>query len=60
VDLGETTATDATGVGVLVLLQKRARERGLSIRLLRVPPRLWNLLQATRLDLLFPTAARLR
>lgn len=60
VDLGDTTETDATGIGVLVLLQKRARERGLSVRLLRVPPRIWSLLKATRLDLLFPTAVRAR
>ena len=58
VDLGDTIETDATGIGVLVLLQKRARERGLTVRLLRVPPPLWTLLQATRLDLLFPTAIR--
>jgi anti-anti-sigma factor len=44
---------DASGLGVLILLQKRARERGLRTRLLNVPGMVERLLDATRLEPLF-------
>jgi anti-anti-sigma regulatory factor len=56
VDLGLTTEIDAGGLGVLVLLQKRARERGLRTRLLRTPRPIREMLHLTRLDALFEFA----
>lgn len=53
IDLSATVEVDASGLGVLILLQKRARERGLAVRLLRVPNQLDQLLDATRLGSLF-------
>lgn len=47
-DLGATVEIDASGLGVLVLLQKRARERGIPIRLHRVPNVVAQLFDATR------------
>ena len=59
VDLSATVEIDASGLGVLVLLQKRARERGLRTRLLGTPPAVREMLRGTRLDVLFelPTPA---
>jgi anti-anti-sigma factor len=53
IDLGATTEVDASGLGVLILLQKRARERGLAVRLLKVPNKVHELLDSTRLGSLF-------
>ena len=53
IDLSHTTEIDASGLGMLVLIQKRARERGLSTRLRRTPERVRNLLKLTLLDFLF-------
>lgn len=53
VDLGATIEMDASGLGVLVLLQKRARERGLRTRLLNASRAITEMLQLTRLDTLF-------
>ena len=53
IDLGNTTEIDASGLGILVLIQKRAKERGLSTRLRRTPERVRNLLQLTLLEFLF-------
>jgi anti-anti-sigma regulatory factor len=53
VDLGATVEIDASGLGVLILLQKRAREAGLRTRLLRVPGIVSSLLDSTRLNPLF-------
>ena len=53
IDLSNTTEIDASGLGILVLIQKRARERGLSTRLRRTPERVRNLLQLTLLEFLF-------
>ena len=53
IDLGQTAELDASGLGILVLLQKRARERGLSTSLRRAPERVRNLLKLTMLDFLF-------
>jgi len=52
-DLGATVEMDASGLGVLVLLQKRARERGLRTRLLHAPRKVYETLRLTRLDVLF-------
>ncbi len=53
IDLSRAVEMDASGLGVLVLLQKRARERGLRTRLLRVPASVIDMLHVTRLDTLF-------
>lgn len=52
-DMSLTTDIDASGLGVLVLLQKRARERGLNTRLLNTPRTVRQMLHITRLDVLF-------
>lgn len=56
VDLARTIEMDASGLGVLVLLQKRARERGLRTRLLNTPHAVRDMLHMTRLDALFEFA----
>ncbi len=56
VDLTVTAEIDAGGLGVLVLLQKRARERGIGTQLLHVPRPIRDMLQLTRLDGLFTFA----
>jgi len=56
VDLSATVEVDASGLGVLILLQKRARERGLAVRLLHVPRAVTELLESTRLADLFELA----
>ena len=53
IDLGRTVELDASGLGILVLLQKRAKERGLSTSLRRAPERVRNLLKLTMLEFLF-------
>lgn len=53
IDLGNTTELDASGLGVLVLIQRRAKERGLSTRLRQTPERVRNLLKLTKLEFLF-------
>ncbi len=53
VDLARTIEVDASGLGVLVLLQKRARERGLRTKLVNTPRAVHDMLQITRLDSLF-------
>jgi anti-anti-sigma regulatory factor len=57
IDLRDTIEVDASGLGVLVLLQKRARERGLRTRLLNGPRPILEMLQLTRLDSLFEFGA---
>jgi anti-anti-sigma factor len=56
VDLSETVEIDASGLGVLILLQKRARERGLAVKLIRAPKHVLQLLESTRLAPLFEIA----
>ena len=53
IDLRNTVELDASGLGILVLIQKRAKERGLSTRLRQTPERVRNLLKLTLLDFLF-------
>jgi len=57
-DLGGTLEMDASGLGVLVLLQKRARERGRVVRLLNAPRTVRQMLNITRLDSLFEFVKR--
>lgn len=52
-DLGTVVEIDASGLGVLILLQKRARERGITVRLHQVPNLVEQLLDSTRLGVLF-------
>ena len=52
-DLRDTVAVDASGLGLLVLVRQRARERGLAVRLLNVAPPIRELLALTRLAELF-------
>ena len=53
IDMSRTVELDASGLGILVLIQKRAKERGLSTRLRQTPERVRNLLKLTMLDFLF-------
>jgi anti-anti-sigma factor len=53
IDLGETREVDASGLGVLVLLQKRAREGNLATCLTHTPPTVRHLLHLTQLENLF-------
>ena len=56
VDLSETLDVDASGLGILVLLQKRAKELGMTLRLSQVPTKVRYLLVLTKLDHLFDMA----
>jgi ABC-type transporter Mla MlaB component len=56
VNLGETLEVDASGLGILVLLQKRAKELGMTLRLAQVPSKVRYLLVLTKLDHLFDMA----
>ena len=53
IDMSRTVELDASGLGILVLIQKRAKERGLATRLRQTPERVRNLLKLTMLDFLF-------
>ena len=53
VDLGPTTAVDAAGLGLLVLLEKRAALLGARVRLLRPSPTALAVLQRSRIHLRF-------
>jgi anti-anti-sigma factor len=53
IDLEQTRELDASGLGMLVLLQKRAKEQGVSTRLAHASDRIRNLLMLTKLDGLF-------
>lgn len=56
IDMGDTRDVDASGLGILVLVQKRARERGLSTRLLNTQESVRSLLAMTKLERLFEFA----
>lgn len=58
VDMLATREIDASGLGCLILLQKRARKRGLRTRLSRVSPEIAALLDSTRLYTLFEMERR--
>ena len=56
IDLSRTTEVDASGLGILVLVQKRAKELGVTLVLSRVPVQVKYLLTLTKLDHLFEFA----
>ncbi|HEX4935872.1 MAG TPA: STAS domain-containing protein [Gemmatimonadaceae bacterium] len=56
IDMGETRDVDASGLGILVLVQKRARERGITTRLLNTQSNVRSLLTLTKLEPLFEFA----
>jgi anti-anti-sigma regulatory factor len=53
IDLSSTRDVDASGLGILVLVQKKAREQGVATRLAGASERIRNLLTLTKLELLF-------
>ncbi|GAC1514808.1 MAG: hypothetical protein NVS1B4_03400 [Gemmatimonadaceae bacterium] len=53
IDLAATTEVDASGLGILVLVQKRSKELGTKLRLAHVPQQVRYLLVLTKLDHLF-------
>ena len=53
IDLTDVADADIGWVGILVLLQKRARDRGISTRLVHTPVQVERLLALTQLDYLF-------
>jgi anti-anti-sigma factor len=53
IDMAETQEVDASGLGVLVLVYKRARERGVTTRLLHAGDPVRSVLMTTRLEPLF-------
>lgn len=56
IDMAETRDLDASGLGILVLVQKRARERGLTTRLLNTRHDVRTILAHTKLESLFEFA----
>lgn len=56
IDMAETRDVDASGLGILVLVQKRARERGLATRLMNTQHNVRSLLALTKLEGLFEFA----
>lgn len=53
IDMQNTVEIDASGLGILVLVQKRAKERSLSTTLRHTHERVRNLLKLTMLEFLF-------
>ena len=53
IDMSGVQAVDSSGLGVFVLLHKRATERGLRVRLRGTPAHVVDLLELTRLRPLF-------
>ena len=53
INLGTVVEIDASGLGVLILVQQRARERGMRLRRLHVLRTVGSLLDATRRGPLF-------
>lgn len=56
-DLAAVVQVDASGLGVLILLQKRAREKGLRVRLTALPSPLERMFDETQLRPLFDVVA---
>ncbi len=56
IDMTVTRDIDASGLGILVLVQKRARERGIPICLRNPQQQIRSLLALTKLDALFQYA----
>ena len=53
VDLTVTNEIDASGLGILILIEKRAREKGMRTVLERASGEVLHLLDVTRLEYLF-------
>ena len=53
VDMRHTKEIDASGLGVLVLLQKRGRDLMIATKLLHAPVAVKQMLELTKLDYLF-------
>ena len=53
VDLAGTTEIDASGLGILLFVNTRAREHGLSTHLVNVPQSVRALLELTKLSHIF-------
>ena len=53
VDLGATTEIDASGLGILLFVNTRAREHGLTTHLVNVPQPVRALLDLTKLSHIF-------
>ena len=53
VDLSGTTEIDASGLGILLFVNTRAREQGLTTHLVRVPKHVLALLDLTKLTQIF-------
>jgi anti-anti-sigma factor len=56
IDMSGTESVDASGLGTLVLVQKRARERGLATELVSPRDAVRSLLTITKLEPLFEIA----
>ncbi len=56
IDMSGTESVDASGLGTLVLVQKRARERGLTTQLVSPQQSIRTLLSITKLEPLFEFA----
>jgi anti-anti-sigma factor len=57
IDLAATEEVDASGLGLLVLAQRRARDHKMTVRLVNVRSSVRQLMELTRLDFLFHIAA---
>jgi anti-anti-sigma factor len=53
VDLSGTTEVDASGLGILLFVQSRAKEQGMTTHLARVPEQVRALLELTKLSHIF-------
>ena len=53
VDLSGTTEIDASGLGILLFVNTRAAEQGLTTHLVRVPPHVMGMLELTKLRQVF-------
>ncbi len=53
VDLGGTTEIDASGLGILLFVNTRARELGMTTHLVNVPAHVRGLLDLTKLSHIF-------
>ena len=57
IDLGDVREVDIGGIGILVLLHKRASEAGMSTRLVNAPPAVRRMLDLIKLSHLFERAS---
>jgi anti-anti-sigma regulatory factor len=53
IDLGSTVEVDASGLGLLLFVNSRAREHAMTTHLVRVPPQVRALLELTKLEPIF-------